>query len=97
MVYTDIRFCQKTYLSAIAEILLWFTPVARPYRVGNVSAIAEILLWLTPNAVSGLKTCQSAIAEILLWLTPFACKSNDFQSFMQVFGDIFTPNTVFQP
>ena len=56
--------------SAIAEILLWFTPAWVTPSILRLSAIAEILLWFTPLRATRSVAPLSAIAEILLWFTP---------------------------
>ncbi len=49
MVYTQHALQHTALQSAIAEILLWFTPNADNLQLADISAIAEILLWFTPN------------------------------------------------
>ena len=56
--------------SAIAEILLWFTPNGCGLYFTFISAIAEISLWFTPDSTTMFTITSSAIAEILLWFTP---------------------------
>ena len=97
MVYTGQEPAYSFRSSAIAEILIWFTPTFNKTNLQQSSAIAEILIWFTPANVFESTHRPSAIAEILIWFTPFVCKGNDFQSFMQVFRKKFTLNMVFQP
>ncbi len=53
MVYTQRYKKNGRAWSAIAEILLWFTPYGIVSSNASLSAIAEILLWFTP-----LTLCQ---------------------------------------
>ncbi len=65
--------------SAIAEILLWFTPMPTLALSKYTSAIAEILLWFTPVVLKDGTMMTSAIAEILLWFTPPRYTEHDDQ------------------
>ena len=53
MVYTIGKVVNERQESAIAEILLWYTPALWASENPTGSAIAEILLWYTPNVSKG--------------------------------------------
>ena len=72
MVYTTSVLKLVVDESAIAEIILWFTPTFNFESSNPLSAIAEIILWFTPDSGETNSLLISAIAEILLWFTPIA-------------------------